>query len=268
VLRESLGRESARHALRSSLALAWRQQWPSIVGWSIGSALLGALAGSLTGTFVGATDLSAQLQHILELFIPGGTGALTDLMVIAVVGIAGILAAAAGAQAIMRARSEEADGRAELVLAGPVSRVNWLLGYVLVAVASAVAVALAAGLAAGLSFLGTGASPDRFWSSLGAGVAQLPAALALIAVTALVFAVLPRLTVPAGWLLVAIAAFVGQFGALLQLPDAVRNISPFAHTPQLPGPNPDWGGALVVLAVAVAIVAISAALVRRRQLTA
>lgn len=49
VLRESSGRATARVTLRSSLGLAWRQQWPSVVGWSIGGALLGALAGSLAG---------------------------------------------------------------------------------------------------------------------------------------------------------------------------------------------------------------------------
>jgi len=267
VLRECSGRATARVTLRSSVGLAWRQQWPSVVGWSIGGALLGSLAGSLAGRFVDSGDLSAQLQHILELFIRGGRGQLTDLMVIAIVGIGGILAAAAGAQAIMRARGEEADGRAELVLAAPISRLRWLFGYLLVAVASAVAVALAAGLGAGLSFLASGSDIDRFWSSLGAGVAQLPAAFALIAVTLLVFAVLPRATVALGWALVALAAFVGQFGELLQLPDWVRNISPFAHTPQLPGADAQWGAALVVIVISVAVTALSAVLVRRRQLT-
>lgn len=266
VLRERNGRAAGTPLLRSSLGLAWRLQWPAVVGWAVGGFVLGSLAGTLSGSLASAAGLSDQLQRVLELFIPGGTGQLIDLLVVAVVGIAGILAGAAGAQAIMRARGDEADGRAELLLAAPLHRSAWLLGYVLVGLVSAAAVALAAGLGAGLSFLGT--EPDRFWSSLGAGVAQLPAAFAFVAVTALVFAVLPRATIPAGWALVAVGAFIGQFGALVQLPDAVRGISPYAHTPQLPGPDPDWGPALVVVAVSVALVALSVLALRRRQLTA
>jgi len=265
ILRERDGRATGR--VRSSLGLAWRLQWPSVVGWAIGGLVLGSLAGTLSGSIASAGDLSAQLQHILELFIPGGKGQLTDMLVIAVIGIAGILAAFAGAQAIIRARSEEADGHAELLLAAPVHRTGWLLGYVLVALVSAAVVALAAGLGAGLSFLGAG-DPDRFWSSVEAGVAQLPAAFAFTAVTALVFAVLPRLTVIAGWGLVAVGAFVGQFGALVGLPDGVRDASPFAHTPQVPGVDADWGPALIVVAVSLVLVAISVVAPRRRQLTA
>ncbi len=265
VLRERSGRAEGR--ITSSIGLAWRLQWPSVVGWAVGGLVLGSLAGTLSGSIVSAGDLSAQLQRILELFIPGGKGQLTDMLVIAVVGVAGILAAFAGAQAVIRARGEEADGRAELVLAAPVTRAGWLLGYVLVALVSAAAVALAAGLGAGLSFVAAG-DPDRFGSSLAAGVAQLPAAFAFTAVTALVFAVLPRLTVAAGWGLVSLGAFVGQFGALVGLPDAVRDASPFAHTPQVPGADADWGPALVVTAVSVVVVAISVLALRRRQLTA
>jgi ABC-2 type transport system permease protein len=167
---------------------------------------------------------------------------------------------------VIRARSEEADGRAELLLAAPVHRSAWLLGHVLVAVVSATAVALSAGLGAGLSFAAAG-DPARFWSSLAAGAAQLPAALAFVAITTLVFAVLPRATVVAGWGLVAVGALVGQFGALVGIPDAARDLSPFAHTPQVPGADPDWGPAAVVAAVSLVLVAIALMGLRRRQLT-
>lgn len=264
LLRERVGRAAGR--IRTAVGLAWRLQWPSVVGWAVGGLVLGSLAGTLSGSIASAGDLSAQLQHILELFIPGGRGQLTDLLVIAVIGIAGILAAFAGAQSMIRARGEEADGRAELVLASPVHRIGWLLGYVLVALVSAAVVALASGLGAGLSFVAAG-DPARFGSSLLAGAAQLPAAFAFTAFTALVFAVVPRATVAAGWGLVAVGAFVGQFGALVGLPDPVRDASPFAHTPQVPGADADWGPALAVVAVSVVAVALAAVAIRRRQLT-
>jgi ABC-2 type transport system permease protein len=265
LLPERAGRADGR--IRSSLGLAWRQQWPSLIGWTIGGALTGAIAGAVGGRIADAGELAQTLQELLSSFVPGGRGQLIDLLVAAVVAIAGILAAAAGAQAIMRARGEESDGRIELVLAAPVRRVSWLLGYVLVAVASVVGVSLAAGLAAGASFLSTDA--ERFWPSVLAGVAQIPAGLAFVALTTLVFAVLPRLTVPVGWAAIAVGFMIGQFGGLLRIPDGVRDASPFRHTPAIPPVDgADWSGAFWLVGISVAVLAVSAVLVRTRQLTA
>jgi len=266
-MREHDGRATGSPRLRSALGLAWRQQWPSIVGWALGGAFLGSLAGTLAGRIADSADLAPTLHRLLVLFVPGGTGQLIDVFVAAIVGVAGVLAAGAGVQAVIRARSEEADGRAELVLAAPVRRTSWLLGWILVATVSTIAVALATGLAAGLSFAGAPDSVDRFWSSLASGVAQLPAALTFVALTALIFVVIPRATVALGWGLLAIGFIVGQFGALMQLPDWARNLSPFAHTPSVPAQGVDWWGALVLVAASVAVVALAVALVRGRQLT-
>ena len=267
ILRERNGRATGSPLLRSPLALAWRQQWPSLVGWAVGAALLGSLAGSLAGRIADTADLAPTLQKLLELFVPGGRGQLIDLLVAAIIGIAGVLAAGAGVQTILRARGEESDGRAELVLAAPVHRAGWLLAWVSVAVIAATLVALATGLVAGLSFAGAPDAHDRFLSSLVAGVAQLPAALTFVAITTVIFVVLPRATVALGWGLLAVGFIVGQFGALMQLPDWLRKVSPFAHTPSIPAEGVDWSGAVVLLVISAAMIALSLALVRERQLT-
>jgi ABC-2 type transport system permease protein len=267
LLPERAGRATGRATLRSSLGLAWRQQWPSVIGWSIGAAVLGALAGSLAGRIADVKDLADQLQQLLASFVPGGTGQLIDLLVGAILGIVGVLAAAAGAQAVMRARGEESDGRAELVLAAPVRRATWLLGYVLVAMVSSAAVALVGGLVAGLSFVSGGADGDRFWSSVGAGIVQLPAAVTFIAITTLVFALIPRATVAIGWAAIAVGFTIGQFGGILQLPEWVRDASPFTHTPGLPAAEVEWSGMWWLLGVSAVLLVLSVILVRRRQLT-
>jgi ABC-2 type transport system permease protein len=267
ILRERNGRATGSPRLRSPLALAWRQQWPSVVGWAVGGALLGSLAGSLAGRIADTADLAPTLQKLLELFVPGGRGQLIDLLVAAIIGIAGVLAAGAGVQTILRARGEESDGRAELVLAAPVRRSSWLLAWVSVAVIAATLVALATGLVAGLSFAGASDARDRLWSSLAAGVAQLPAALTFVAITTLVFVILPRATVALGWGLLALGFIIGQFGALMQFPDWLRKVSPFAHTPSIPANGVDWSGAIVLVVISAALIGVSLALVRERQLT-
>jgi ABC-2 type transport system permease protein len=264
-LPERSGRPTGR--LRSNVALVWREHLPSLIGWSAGAALLGALAGTLAGR-IADSNVAPSLQQILQLFVPGGKGQLIDLLVVAIVGIGGVLAAAAGTQAIIRARSEESDGRSEMVLAAGSSRVRWLLDYLLVAVVSTASVALACGLAAGLSFLSGGDSAPRFWSSLAAGLAQLPAALTFVAATALIFVLLPRLTVQIGWALLVLGFTVGQFGGLLRLPDWVRDASPFTHTPGIPPlDGADWSGPVVLVVISASLMAIAVIAARSRQLT-
>ena len=63
-------------------------------------------------------------------------------------GIAGILAAAAGIEAVLRLRAEEAEGRAELLLSVPASRFRWLGSTLAVAAITTTAVAVAAGASA------------------------------------------------------------------------------------------------------------------------
>jgi ABC-2 type transport system permease protein len=138
---------------------------------------------------------------------------------------------------------------------------------VVVALIAAVAVCLGTGLAAALTFRASDDSAARFWSSLAAGVAQLPAAFAFIAITTALFVFLPRLTVGLAWGLLALGLLIGQFGGLLQLPEWLRDASPFTHTPAVPADNPDWSGAIVVVIVALALLVISGFAMRRRQLT-
>jgi ABC-2 type transport system permease protein len=267
LVREAGGRSTGKQSFRSGLALVWRQQWPSLGGWALGGAFIGSLAGTLSGKIGDTADLAPSMQQMLALFVPGGQGALIDLLVTAIIGIAGVLAAAAGVQVIMRARSEESDGLAELVLAAPLSRARWLLGYVTVAISSTVAVALATGLSAGLSFTGSADAAPRFWSSTLAGIAQLPAALSFVALTTLVFVLLPRLTVALGWAILAVAFTLGEFGGILQIPDWARNLSPFTHTPSVPSEGVDWGWAFVLLLASSAVLLVSVFFARQRPLT-
>jgi ABC-2 type transport system permease protein len=51
---------------------------------------------------------------------------MVNLFTTAMLGIAGVLAPAAGVEAGLRLRAEEAEGRAELLLSDPAPRFRWL----------------------------------------------------------------------------------------------------------------------------------------------
>jgi ABC-2 type transport system permease protein len=266
IIGERPGPPTASAALRGSFGLAWRLQRSSVIGWSIGAALLGLFAGGLADPAVTAVQNNAAFAEAVRGVISNGSGSLLDSFVAAIMAFLGVLAAGAAIQAVLRARSEESEGRAELVLAGAVSRNRVLLDVLAAAALSIVVVLLVGGLAAGFAFVGAG-HPDRFWDSLAAALVQLPAALVFAAVSALVLAVLPRLSVVLGWTLLAIGFFLAEFGAVFKLPDWVRDASPFSHTPIVSGPDIDWYPTVILVLVAGLASAAAAVLARRRDLT-
>ncbi|MDF2050896.1 polyketide antibiotic transporter, partial [Arthrobacter sp. Cr_A7] len=118
--------------LASMLGLAWRLQRGGLASWCIISAALGAVAGGLGPVVRDALEGNPSVAELMSRIVPGDAG-LIDLFTTAMLGISGVLAAAAGIEAVLRLRAEEAEGRAELLLAVPASRLRWLGGTLAVA---------------------------------------------------------------------------------------------------------------------------------------
>ncbi|MBC9935228.1 MULTISPECIES: ABC transporter permease [unclassified Leucobacter] len=279
LLPERAGRPAARSSLRGPLSLGWRLQRTATLGWVIAGGLFGLLVGALGQTLlelvrVGsgpADEFSNTLSSTLRSFAgPQAQGSFIDLFTSSMFSLIGLLAAVAAVQAMVRARQDESSGTGELVLATPVTRVRWFLSFLVLGGVTAVLVLGAAVLGA---LLGLSQSPgfgDRAAIAAVASLAQLPAVLVLLAAAALVFAVRPRATIWLSWVLLILAIAIGQFGGLLGLPDWVRSVSPFSHTPIVVAVSPsgpvDWGPAWAMAATAVAAAVVAAWLVRRRDL--
>ncbi|HYK29067.1 MAG TPA: ABC transporter permease [Streptosporangiaceae bacterium] len=228
------GPADASWALSGPGGLAWRLQRGSIAGWVVGF-LLGGLAIGVVGNGIGKLlgSTGAVSKALTEI---GGQAALTNAYLAACMSLLGLVAAAYAVSAVLRLRAEEADGRGEPVLVAPVSRQHWGGSHLLVALVGTVAVLVAG--AFGMGF-GYGASISDLGTQvprlIGAGLAQVPAALLVAAVAAAFVGLAPRASVPAGWTAVAVCGFIGVFGPALQLSQKVLDISPFTHVPKLPG---------------------------------
>ncbi|MEN0085960.1 MAG: hypothetical protein AAGC66_14445 [Leifsonia sp.] len=264
---ERAGRVSASPLLSGAFGLAWRLQWPIVVGWTVGGALTGLLAGAL-GSLVGssiANDPSlAGIRQEIGKIGAGGSGPLTQLFISAIFSIVGVLAAACAVQAVIRLRQEEASGSAETLMSTPLGRIRWLMSFVAVGAIAIVAVLLAAALASGLSAVASGQPSSTVGDSFAAAAAQLPVALVYLGVLTLVFVLLPSWTIPVSWSVLGLGAFIGLFGGLIDLPDGVRHLSPFADAPVVVG-DVDWTGGYWMFGITVAALAVAAALIRRRD---
>lgn len=258
------GAERAGAGLASMLGLAWRLQRGSLASWCVTTAALGAVAGGLGPVVRDALEGNPSVAELMNRIVPGDAG-LIDLFTTAMLGIAGILAAAAGIEAVLRLRAEEAEGRAELLLAVPASRFRWLGSTLAVAAITTTAAAVAAGASAAVVLaLGQagGSSPGTVFA---AALAHIPAALVFPAVTLLVFAFAPRWSSAVGWGALAAALVLGQFGELLGLPVWLQDLSPFRHSSAMPVEAFNPEGALLMAAISIAAAAAGIRLIRERD---
>jgi ABC-2 type transport system permease protein len=255
------GPSHASPALGSPLGLAWRLQRGALLGWTVGYAVLGLVVGSIARS----VDEIASSPGIEEMFrrLSGGRGSLLEVFFGTEVRFLAVGAAAYGVATALRLRSEESGGRAEVTLATRVGRWRWLSSHVLVAVLGSLFLLVVMGLGAGLS--GGAVSEVGVAQVLPAALATAPAVLVCVALTVLLFGVVP-LWAPLAWGLLATFVLIGELGPLVDLPGWAMGLSPFDHLGSLPGGDANVPGTVGLLAVALAAGAVGYAAFRRRDL--
>jgi ABC-2 type transport system permease protein len=259
------GPASAGPLLAGPAGLSWRLQRGSVVGWAAGF-LVGGLAIGVVTTSIGKlVGSSAGVTKAIDKI--GGQAALTNAYLAACMSLLGLVAAAYAVSAVLRLRADEEAGRAEPLLSAPVSRLRWGGSQLLTVTIGTVVLLVAGGLGVGLAF-GVASSDvsTQVPRLLGAGLAQLPAALAVAAVAAAFVGLLPRWSGAAGWLALAICGLIGLFGPALNLSQAVLDISPFTHVPKLPGGAFTVGPLAWLTGVAVVLAALGLMGLRRRDI--
>ena len=246
------------------MGLAWRLQRGSLYAWAIGAVLLAVLAAELVPQALADLQANGALGNLVTQLTAGGTGSVEDLFIAGMGTFIGLVITGLALQTIMRLRQEEASGRSELALAGPVTRWRWLAAFVALATLGSVVAAVVCGLLAGATGARAGATSD-FGKWLATCLAQLPAVFVFLAVLTLVYAVVPRWTVGLGWALFGLGAFLGEFGGLLNVPGWLRDLAPSTHTPTVPAAGASWTGALTMVAVGVVAIAVAGVAFRRRD---
>ena len=260
-----LGPAAAPPWLRSPLALAWRLQRGAVAGWTIGSAIAGLSFGVIAQDMVQFAAEDPETAEILATL--GGSGSITDIYLAAILSWIGMLAAGYAVQATLRLRAEEAELRAEQVLATATPRIAWAGSHLLLAAVGSAVVLAAGGLLAGLAHgLRAGDLGGELSKVLGGALVQLPAVWVMAAIGAALFGLLPRLVVGGTWAVLGVVVSITIFGEPLQLDQLVRDLSPFAHLPRLPAAAFTATPLAWLLAVAAVLAAAGLAGFRRRDL--
>jgi ABC-2 type transport system permease protein len=228
-------------------------------------AVLGAIFGGVADEIEEFAGDSEEMADYLDQL--GGAGQLTDLYFAVSLGLAAIVVAAYATQALLRLRSEEAAGRAEPILATAVSRTRWMWSHIGVTLVGIVLLVVLAGLAAGVTYgLVIGDVAGQAPRLVAAALAYLPAVLVVAGLVVAAFGILPSRAVAIAWTAVAVFFLMAQLGPLLDLPQAVLDVSPFTHIPAVPSADLTIVPLVVLIAVAVALAIAGLAGFRRRDL--
>jgi len=259
------GRRRASGLVGGPFGLAWRVQRLGLAGW------LAAYVFAFAASGAGARGIGSILggSAVLRRYLlrVGYQATVTDAYLSALMLLAGLAAAAYATSAVLRLRAEETANLAEPVLAAPTGRTRWALSHIWVAAAGACLLLVTAGLSAGLGYgVLTGSVSTQVPSLLGAALARLPASLVLVAVAVFLFGLLPWASVGLAWTAVALTGVIAVFGPALQWPAWMTGISPFSHTPRLPGAAVPAAPLIWLSAIALALTAAGLAGLRRRDI--
>jgi ABC-2 type transport system permease protein len=251
--RRSVGRRSRDPTdtlvLTSVRALAMRLQLGLIAGWVVGIGAGGLAYGLVVSVM---EDFIADNEQLAEFMDAANGASPVESMIGASAKYLAVMAGAFAVQSALSLRREEGEGRAELLLALPVTRRRYWNSFAAPTVVGSLAVLGAGGVLLGLgSWVSTGDSATFVDGSL-AVLAYAPAVLLFAAVAGLLFGWRPHWSLMS-WAVYAAAASISMFGPMLQLPGWAMNLSVFDAIPMMPSERLSPAPLLAVSAAAVVL---------------
>jgi ABC-2 type transport system permease protein len=256
------GRTAAEPSLGRPLGLAVRLQRGTVLWWGVAILALGITYGSLASSI---DDFVKDNQTLADLLARATGASLTDSYLATSLLLTALIGTGCAIQIIVRMRSEENEGRAEPVLATPMSRWRWVGTHVGVAAAGVLLVIIADGIGMGATYALVIGDAGQAVRLLVAALAYVPAVAVVVGFAVALFGVLPR-WIALAWVALAACFVVAMFEPLLNLPSWVTAVSPFEHTPLVPAHTADPLPLAVLSVVAATLFATGFVGARRRDI--
>ncbi|WP_418003170.1 ABC transporter permease [Mycobacterium sp. PDNC021] len=261
---ERRGRPRATGMLSGPTGLAWRLSRGSVLVWTVGLGLYGLLVGSVVHGIGDELGGSGSARDIITRL--GGTGALEQAFIAIAFNMLGMVTAAFAVSLALRPHQEETGQRAETLLAGAVSRIRWLAGYLVIALAGTTVAMLTSGLLAGVTYgAAAGDIGGKLPQVLGSAAVQLPAVWLLVAVTTILFGAVPRFA-PAAWGVLVGFIAVYLLGSLANSPHWILDLDPFSHIPRVGSDSFTATPVAWLLVLDATLIIVGALAFRRRDL--
>ena len=251
--------------LGSPMGLALRSQRGTLIAWIGALAAFSYLLGTIAKS-ISSADVSQSIQRDIARLGTGSIFTPTGYLAFLFSFFALFLCVFVCLQ-VAAARREEADGRLQTLLAAPLGRRSWLAGRLALAVLAAAVLAVACGVLAWAGARTAGAHLG-LGRMLEAGGNMLPVTVLFLGIAALAYAIVPRISGPLSYGLVAVAYLWELVGALSGAPQWLLEVTPFAHIGEVPAEPFRAVAAAVMVAIGVAAAGAALELFRRRDLVA
>lgn len=257
------GKANASAILTNPIGLAFRLQRTNIIVWCFALLLFGMAYGSFLGE---AEEMMASLGESMEVFLPELNGSLlADSFAAMFMSVSAMIASIPALQSILRLRSEEKNGRIEVLLANVISRSRLLGSYMVVATLNTVLLLFMAGLGMGLAGSQSMNESRYLLDLIIAGISFAPAIWVAIGVAVVLFGWFPKRT-SYSWAIIVYAFIVFYFGSILQMSEWMMDLSPFNHVPAIPAESFDWVSTVLLTGLAAIFVVVGWIGFRRRDL--
>lgn len=250
--------------LGSSTAQALRVELRTLLVWATCLSGFGVIIGALSSS-TGNGAITPQMRREIarlgagSIATPAGYLGLTMLFFILAVCVFACVQLAG-------ARHEEAEGRLDTLLAEPLGRTRWLGGRVATAALAVVALSMLSSLGAWIGSVAVG-SAVPLWKMAEAGLNFLPVAFLFLGIATVAYTVVPRAAGALSYGLLALAFLWQLVGSVANVPDWLRDATPFAHIGLVPAASVQLTAAVAMVAVAGSLLLAAMLAFQRRDLT-
>ena len=261
-----LGLPAALLGLRGPLGRSFAESLPAAIAWGAGIALYGLVMAATSRPFTAALSETPGIIEAVRSFLPGvDISTSAGFLQVAFTDIGYVLVGLAAATFVAGRSGDETEGRLELQLAAPVSRLRWAVGS---AVASMLAVVLLAAVLGGGIAIGIAAvGDDPVQPALGVIVLALYGTALVGLGVAVADLVSPSLAAPAILVIAVGTALLDILAPALRLPDWVQGFALTSHLGEPMLGRWDATGVLACLALAAGGVAAGAWGLNRRDIS-
>jgi ABC-2 type transport system permease protein len=253
--------------LASPLASAIRLLRANSISWLVGIFATALLYGLMTKSAAKAFAESSSAEHILSRLTHQSAVAATVAFLGMVFFLQMVFIMAYAASSISAIRRDEAEGYIDNFLVGPVSRLRWLVGRLLLTGTVIVLAGLATcvGLWIGVASQHGGVA---FHSLLSASVNALVPVLLTVGVGLFMLGLRPRLTSLAAYGVLAWSFLISMVSSGLNLNHWILDTSVLNHVVFAPAADPNWSTNLMLVTITAVLGLTGTILFNRRDLQA
>jgi ABC-2 type transport system permease protein len=258
------GVSTASPSLSGAAGLSWRLLRVAIIGWTVGILVtavgMGSMSLSVDSMFSGQPQIADMLRKL-----SGGTQAIHDAFFVAMLSIVATIVTMAGVMLLSRLRSEEADGRAEVMLATSTTRWRYALSTLVPAILLPVVLLVLTGASLPILQAMNDGSASLVGSLTKAALVLTPGVLLVLGFAMLLVGWRPR-WYGLAWAVIAWSMLASWVFALFNPPDWLLKLQPWGYLPHLPSDPMRWGAVSIELAAGLAMVALGLIGYRRRDI--